>query len=354
MDRSTANGDKRAYHTLDALRGVAALAVVVLHADIMDGSAPRLMPSAYLAVDLFFVLSGFVLEFAYGPRFSAGLSTRRFMAMRYVRLYPLFACGLAIGLVSAAAALVLGAGELRAGGLVVAAVTGVLLLPSPTWAQSGTVFPVNVPGWSLFFELAINAVFAASYRRLSNRVLIAVIAVSAIGLALATAQAGTADMGSSWAHFAGGLPRVSFSFFVGVLLCRTQRAPAGSSALAWVPPVLLIPVFVMAPSPAVRPIVDLAVIGGLFPWIIAVAARHEPGPRGARLFRWLGLISFPIYAIHYPVLELTRRAVHAVHRDALYVPAMVAACVALVLASWVLAKVDVSVRAWLTRRVLRR
>jgi peptidoglycan/LPS O-acetylase OafA/YrhL len=346
--------DRREYHTLDALRGVAALGVVVLHAEVMDGSASRWMPSAYLAVDLFFVLSGFVLDHAYRQRFVGGMGAGEFMRARYIRLYPLYALGVVIGLISAVAALVLGAGELGVVGLVIAAVAAMLLLPSPTWSEAPGVFPANVPGWSLFFELAVNLVFAATYRFLTRRVLALVIALSAMVLALAVVTAGHADLGSSWSGFWGGFPRVSFSFFAGVLLCRLYSGGGGGGrgALAWLLPMVLLPIFMVAPPEGLRPVFDLIAVLLVFPAIIALAARCEPGAAGARLFRWVGVISFPIYAIHYPVLELMRRSLHALHLDALYAPAMAAACVGLVIASWLLVRFyDEPMRAALTRWV---
>ena len=72
--------------TLDGLRGLAALIVVAVHASEHFGSAgPRF---GYLAVDLFFVLSGFVLSYAYDRRFADGMTNRQFMRLRIERLAP--------------------------------------------------------------------------------------------------------------------------------------------------------------------------------------------------------------------------------------------------------------------------
>ena len=67
---------------LDGLRGMAALAVFVHHAP--DKALDQLLPSSYLAVDLFFLLSGFVLTYAYERQLTDGLSVIEFMRIRLV------------------------------------------------------------------------------------------------------------------------------------------------------------------------------------------------------------------------------------------------------------------------------
>jgi peptidoglycan/LPS O-acetylase OafA/YrhL len=81
--------------TLDGLRGVAAVCIVVLHCYRYFGD--MMWSSAALAVDLFFVLSGFVLSSAYDGRFAGGMSWRGFIKARCVRLYPLYLLGFLLG-----------------------------------------------------------------------------------------------------------------------------------------------------------------------------------------------------------------------------------------------------------------
>ncbi len=138
--------DRRTFHTLDALRGIAALAVVCFHR--REGR----FPSAYLAVDLFYVMSGFVLAYAYDSRFAAGLSWRRFMAQRLIRLWPLYALGVIITLVSAVLA-----GDQKAWAQ---APLQFLFLPAQPGPDHAPLYPLNLPAWSLMFELAINFVWA--------------------------------------------------------------------------------------------------------------------------------------------------------------------------------------------------
>jgi peptidoglycan/LPS O-acetylase OafA/YrhL len=305
----------RLYQTLDGVRGVAALAIAWLHFEVLIGTGLHaLLPSAYLAVDLFFMLSGFVLEHAYGARFAKGLGVATFLKARYVRLYPLYVLGALIGIASGLMAYVLHAGELNLPGLGLAAIAALLMLPSPTGHQLDLLYPLNVPGWSLFFELIINAGLALTWRRLSAPVLALVLIVSAPLLIFSVATHGSADLGASWSTFWCGFPRVTFSFALGVLVYRlTPRLPKVSAWAGLVPLLALAPFFVAAPA-ALRPWFDLACIGLVFPAVISLGARLEPATRmGATAFTILGVISYPLYAIHYPIMELTRRVAHSLH-----------------------------------------
>src|ERR1700754_1815377 len=83
------------YHTLDAMRGVAALSVLLYH---WRPQLPWILfGSGYLAVDLFFLLSGFIIAHAYDEKLAKGLGFLDFLALRLMRLCPMLAFGTAIG-----------------------------------------------------------------------------------------------------------------------------------------------------------------------------------------------------------------------------------------------------------------
>jgi peptidoglycan/LPS O-acetylase OafA/YrhL len=88
-----AMGESTRYATLDGLRGIAAIAVVIYHLPI----EPKLVPHGYLAVDFFLMLSGFVLALAYSDKLHSGMSFRSFFLKRAIRLYPIAIVGTAIG-----------------------------------------------------------------------------------------------------------------------------------------------------------------------------------------------------------------------------------------------------------------
>ena len=88
--------EKRTFHTLDGLRGISAVFVVLFHYSVY--LRPISVPNAYLAVDLFFIMSGFVIGLAYENRLRNSLSVPGFIKLRLVRLYPLYILGTLIGL----------------------------------------------------------------------------------------------------------------------------------------------------------------------------------------------------------------------------------------------------------------
>src|SRR6201992_288482 len=90
---------KRHYEILDGLRGVAAIAVVIFHCFevfTFDHRFVQLMNHGYLAVDFFFLLSGFVIAYAYDDRWGT-MSTWDFFQRRLIRLQPMVVMGSLIG-----------------------------------------------------------------------------------------------------------------------------------------------------------------------------------------------------------------------------------------------------------------
>lgn len=134
---------RHTFLTLDALRGVAALAVVVFHAPQYFGGWG--LPTAHLAVDFFFCLSGFVLAHAYSKKLTTGqLSTYSFMRMRLFRLYPLYILGTSITLLTALVLIPAGAAVWSPLALVGKAPSALLMLPSPSLDKNGYLYPFNV------------------------------------------------------------------------------------------------------------------------------------------------------------------------------------------------------------------
>ena len=94
------NTDSR-YATLDGLRGAAAMVVVFVHFHALY-HLPEI-EHGYLAVDLFFAMSGFVIANAYDRKLSSGeLNWQKYFVLRLFRLYPLYFAGLALGVAALA------------------------------------------------------------------------------------------------------------------------------------------------------------------------------------------------------------------------------------------------------------
>ena len=161
------------YRLLDELRGVAAVAVLVFHI-ATRGGGPELLPNGYLAVDFFFMLSGFVIAEAYERRLLAGMTLWAFAARRLVRMAPVAMLGALLGgayLLARHAVAPDRSDPL--GGLMAANALNLLVLPK-LWHGRATgweLFPANGPLWSLFFEIAINFLWATAIAGRSTRVL---------------------------------------------------------------------------------------------------------------------------------------------------------------------------------------
>jgi peptidoglycan/LPS O-acetylase OafA/YrhL len=281
---------------LDVLRGVAALCVLALHLQSVFGLGPKVFAKGYLAVDLFFMLSGYVMARTYEPRLARGLSPFAFFLARYRRLWPIMAVGTLIGLpklLSEAASL---------GSFSATAALNLALLPFP---GGGPGFPPNIPAWSICFELAANLLHGLVLWRLSGRWLLALAAVAVPFAAWVGVAYGTLDVGAHSDDFFAGLARISLSYLLGVALYRLWRDR---------PTVAVSPVLAFVAMPAVFASAwllgaddwptDLAFIVVACPLLIAGGLRYDAHQgRGAAIAAALGALSFPLYAVHMPVLQ---------------------------------------------------
>ena len=299
---------RRYFELLDGIRGVAALMVILYH--VHDYFHPITAQESYLAVDLFFVLSGVVIANSYARRLANGMGFLEFAWVRYVRLYPFYLLGLALGLVA------LTLGHPPDVSPIYAVVFGLLLLPNIAASPMLFAFPLNPASWSLFFELLANFAYALTVRRLNKRALISIMTLSALGMAFALVfgYKHTLDLGWRIHNFAGGAVRVGYSFFAGVLLHRIdaerQRPPiAGALGTALSALLLLTAALLLKLGPAdnLKPYFDFFIVVAVFPALTYLAMHCQPSPALARLCSFLGAISYGIYVLHSPLKELLDR-----------------------------------------------
>jgi peptidoglycan/LPS O-acetylase OafA/YrhL len=292
---------KRVYGTLDGLRGVAAISVVVLHAPALFGVAGA--PSAGLAVDLFFVMSGFIIGHAYEEKMHAGMSSGRFIAVRLIRLYPLFLAGLALGVMEALAETLFGRTQAWTfDQIATAAGAGLLMLPAPPGEiLAAPAFRLNPPSWSLLFEVLVNIAYGLFLPRLTNRVLIWTIALAAVGLMAVAVFLGDLQVGSYWDTLPLGILRVTYSFFLGVLIYRYRDRLALPAVHPLIILALAAAIFIAAPGKGAVWFEPLCVLV-LLPALVVFGTVTEPGPRLTPAFKFLGETSYAIYSLHYPVL----------------------------------------------------
>jgi peptidoglycan/LPS O-acetylase OafA/YrhL len=286
------------FEALDGLRGIAAVSVVLFHCSYI-WFAPAFLSRGYLAVDLFFVLSGFVIAASYETRLAdETMTTTQFVKVRFVRLYPLYLVGLGLGLVLPIMSLVVRrAITSDAATLWLSLPSSLLLIPSP-FSRTGNFFPLDWPAWSLFFELFINLVYVFTRRFWTIGAMLAAMAPSAAVLLFCNADGGGG--GWDWSTFYYGFARVFYAFPAGVLIYRLYvlgvRAPRLPSWLV----VILFPLCIQIPGMWG---VHLSVLV-LFPLIVALGAQADVGRWLRPIWIQAGALSYALYVIHAPAIVL--------------------------------------------------
>jgi peptidoglycan/LPS O-acetylase OafA/YrhL len=277
---------------LDALRGLAALLVLAYHT--RGFFLPRgALAHGYLAVDLFFVISGFVLARAYDASLAAG-GGAAFMRRRLKRLYPMALLGLALG------ALIWLAGGRDPATVLLLLVLGLAFVP---FTPARDVFPLNGPQWSLMWELIANLAYAAIAPWLTTRRLVLLVLAAALAHATVVVDAGTGSLGPYGHNWWTGAPRVVFGFFAGVLLARLAaegrlKVPAAPIAVILAAVVLTL----WPPIPeAGRAAFDLVAALAVVPVLVASASRATVG-RLRPLLDTLAGLSYALYALHIPIV----------------------------------------------------
>ena len=304
------------YVHLDGLRGVAALIVIVYHVFECYTWSP--VPHGYLSVDFFFVLSGFVIGYAYDDRWSRGLTMAGFFRRRLIRLHPMVVLGALIGAICFFVQ-----GSVKWDGtsvssfyVVLALLLNMLMLPLPVGAVAdvrgnGELFPLNGPHWSLFFEYIGNVLYALLLRRLPTRWLAGVSITS--GCILASVAVSNGYLGVGWSMVDGGLwtglVRMLFPYSVGMLMARVVRPGLVAHAFLYCSLMLLAVATVPLLFPEIPSwasgLYDALCVIVVFPFIVWLGASAVVTRQSAqRVSHFLGELSYPLYAVHYPLMYL--------------------------------------------------
>lgn len=306
------------YAILDGLRGVAALIVVTFHLSepLGTGHLDILVNHGYLAVDFFFLLSGFVIGYAYNDRWPT-LAFGTFLKRRVERLQPMVVLGMTLGAMgfyftdSPIWPLIHTVPYWK---LLLVLLVGYTILPVPLsldirgWQE---MHPLNSVGWSLFFEYLANILYAAGIRKLSNLALGAVVVLAALALAHLAITSPAGDVSGGWTLNAEqvriGLTRMMYPFFAGLLLSRIARPTRLKYAFFWcslgLALVLYMPRIGGASHVWLNGIYEAVCIVLVFPLLVYLGASgvlHTPAE--ARLCKFLGDISYPLYLVHYPLV----------------------------------------------------
>ena len=361
------------YDLLDGLRGVAALMVIFYHVFEAFATSPidQRFNHGYLAVDFFFILSGFVIGYAYDDRWKT-MTTKDFIKRRLIRLHPMVVLGAVLGVI---AFYIQGCEKwdgthVSISMVMLALLINLFLIPAvpgsgPEIRGNGEMYPLNGPSWSLFFEYIGNIMYALFIRRMSTKALTALVVLAGIGLASFAIFnfSGAGHLGVGWTmeeyNLIGGFLRVLFSFSIGLLMSRVFK-PIPVKGAFWICSLAIV---VLLSMPYVgngetlwmNGIYDSVCAILIFPMLVYLGASGKTTDKhSARICKFLGDISYPLYMVHYPLIYLY---FGWVKKENLTFAEAWPEALALVIGSIVLAYIslklyDEPVRRYLTKRFL--
>lgn len=315
------------YEILDGLRGVAALLVVFYHifeglSFAEGGTLITTINHGYLAVDFFFILSGFVIGYAYDDRLGKTMTLGNFFKRRLIRLHPMIIMGAVLGVIfyCLQGCVKWDGTHVATSMIMLALLCALFFIPATPGAGydirgNGEMFPLNGPSWSLFFEYIGNILYAVFIHRLSNKALTALVFLLGIGLAWFALfdVAGYGMIGVGWTldgvNFLGGSLRMLFPFSLGMLLSRNFK-PVKVRGAFWICSIVLLILFCVPYIEGNSPICwnglfEAICILFIFPVLVWLGASGKTTDKhSTQICKFSGDISFPLYAVHYPVMYL--------------------------------------------------
>jgi peptidoglycan/LPS O-acetylase OafA/YrhL len=293
---------KKHFEILDGLRGIAALAVVIFHfMEMFIPNPQNPITHAYLAVDFFFCLSGFVIAYAYDDRMLK-MSIGQFFKARLIRLHPLVVLGAVLGLM----AFVFDpfGNQWQAyhiGQLALLFLASILLIPFPIIAERAfNNFGLNAPAWTLFWEYIANILYALLLHKLKRGVILMLTILAAASLIYVAKSAGNVSGGWSKDNFWHGAARVGFSFLAGMCVFRFQLFIKNKFGFALFA-ILLGLAFFIPFIDQYNWLTEPALVIFYFPLIIALGAGSN-NKKSSSIAKFSGDISYPLYITHYFVL----------------------------------------------------
>ena len=316
---SSFSDSKKHFLILDALRGVAAILVVLFHVlEVYSGGdhVQQLINHGYLAVDFFFMLSGYVMAHAYDERWHK-MSVKNFFKRRLIRLHPMIILGMTIGALCfyfGESAYFPKIAETSFWQLILIMLIGYTLIPVPTsmdirgWNE---MHPLNGPAWSLFLEYIANILYALILRKLPKLILSILVTIAAIALIHMAVTSPNGDIIGGWSvepeQLRIGFTRLLFPYMAGMLLRRTIKVIDGGSTFL-ISSLLLILVLSIPRIGGyenlwMNGLYDSLVVILVFPVIVYLGATGTvKSAFGEKICTFLGNISYPVYIIHFPFI----------------------------------------------------
>lgn len=301
------------YNILDGLRGVAALLVVWYHVHeglsfAQGGTVITGINHGYLAVDFFFILSGFVIGYAYDDRWGKTLTLGNFFKRRLIRLHPMVVMGTIVGAITFCiqGCVRWDGTQVSVSAVMLALLCGMFFIPAvPGMGRdvrgNGEMFPLNGPAWSLFFEYIGNIIYAVL-----TGILGALYAWFVI-----TDVSGYGNMGVGWTldsvNFLGGTLRMMFPYATGMLLARNFK-PVKVRGAFWICSLVLLLLFIVPYIPSqggacLNGVFEFFCVAAIFPLLVVLGASgNTTDIRSTKICNFLGDISYPLYITQYPIV----------------------------------------------------
>ena len=325
--------EKPRYDILDGLRGVAAMMVLLYHV-FNDAKSFFVWPApvnefyhGFLGVDFFFILSGFVMGYAYDNRLTPNpspvdegkkMTFWGFVKRRFIRLHPMVVMGALLGLV---AFIIQGCTkwdgtEVGLEAVLWATLLALFLIPAPSGMDvrgNTEAFPLNGPHWSLFFEYLGSLLYGMLLHRLSTKWLRVWVACGIVSLATYALFQEDGGVAYGWSsepmNLLGGALRMLYAYPMGLLMARMFRRrkpePLHGPVFLFCSVALVVLLgFPLFGGKDTETIFQLICIFSFFPGIIWIGARGVVQGRQQQAVSFLGRLSYPLYAVHFPLIYL--------------------------------------------------
>lgn len=372
---------KPRYEILDGLRGVAAMLVVAFHIFETYSAGPlyQIINHGYLAVDFFFVLSGFVIGYAYDDRWDR-MSTWNFVKRRLIRLHPMVVFSMILGLLL----FYFGGGKVfpavdnaPAGMVLLVFLWSLTLIPLPPsmdirgWQETS---PLDGTAWTLQWEYLANLLYAFVIRHLSKlwlAVCVCLFGLLTVNLTMnldvfhvfAPRSYAAYTVIGGWSltpdQLVIGATRLLYPFFMGLLISRVGKLIRVRGGFWWCS--LIIAVILVMPRIGgeahmwMNGLYECLCILCVFPLLVMMGAGSRvTDSRSMAVCKWLGELSYPLYISHYPFIYL-QMAWKSSHENApLMVHVLVGVSIFLldVFTAWAAYKMyDVPAREWLKKKL---
>ena len=292
------------FEILNGMRGLAALVIVVFHfmEIIIHDFNELFIAHGFLAVDFFFVLSGFVISYAYDNRI-ANMKLKTFIKLRLIRLHPLVVVGSILGLLTflfdpyVNLYSVYGFGETA-----MLFITSLFMIPYPVVAERYfNLFNFNAPSWSLFWIYVANLVYALGLFKASKKVLTVLAAIGAVALFYIGAQHENLLGGWNDTTFLHGFARIGFSFSIGMLLQRSGWIIKNKLGLLEMCGLLLL-TFLIPYNDQWSGIVEPIIVVFIFPLLVSLGAGATLSSKHYKINKFSGDIAYPLFMTHYPFM----------------------------------------------------